>query len=295
MFKQIKYFQSVVRNNSFTIAAEECFISQSAISQQIKALEQELGAELLKRSRRSFTLTPAGEYFYKKSLVLMSDLEAVKKETLRIAGGHDEQSLKIGVVRGFNDKEIQYAAAEFAAGFPDVLVEICYGNHDELYEKLRNNAIDMAINDQRRKFSDEYLNEILAEREYCIEISSKSLISGLDSIEISDLKNIPCILLSNKTQQAAEQNFYTNDMGFKSDIIFFERLEDARMSLVQGKGYMPLEGGEKQILLGDVTKKILLTRDGKPIMRRYCAFAKANNTARYAEDFIRILKKEYEV
>ena len=225
----------------------------------------------------------------------MSDLEAVKKETLRIAGGHDEQSLKIGVVRGFNDKEIQYAAAEFAAGFPDVLVEICYGNHDEQYEKLRNNAIDMAINDQRRKFSDEYLNEILAEREYCIEISSKSLISGLDSIEISDLKNIPCILLSNKTQQAAEQNFYTNDMGFKSDIIFFERLEDARMSLVQGKGYMPLEGGEKQILLGDVTKQILLTRDGKPIMRRYCAFAKANNTARYAEDFIRILKKEYEV
>ena len=43
MLNQIRYFQAVVRRGSFTEAAEECHISQSAISQQIKALEQELG------------------------------------------------------------------------------------------------------------------------------------------------------------------------------------------------------------------------------------------------------------
>lgn len=43
MIKQIRYFQAVVRCKSFTEAAEECFISQSAISQQVQALEQELG------------------------------------------------------------------------------------------------------------------------------------------------------------------------------------------------------------------------------------------------------------
>lgn len=42
MVRQMKYFQSVVRNNSFSKAAEECHISQSAISQQIQALEREL-------------------------------------------------------------------------------------------------------------------------------------------------------------------------------------------------------------------------------------------------------------
>ncbi len=295
MFKQIKYFQSVVRNNSFTDAAEECFISQSAISQQIKVLEQELGVELLKRSKRSFTVTPAGEYFYKKSLVLMSDLETIIKETARIAGNISEESLKIGVLRGFNDKEIQCAVAQFAAEYPDVSVEISYGNHDELYEKLRNNTFDIAINDQRRKFSDEYINEILTEREYCIEISAKSLIAGLDSVETDDLKNIPCILLSNKSQQKNEESFYQNDIGFRSDIIFSERLEDARMMLIQGKGFMPLEGGEKQIQLGDVTKKIKLTRSDKPIMRRYCAFAKVSNDAKHTAEFIEILKNEYEV
>ena len=75
MLRQIKYFQAVVRNNSFSEAAEQCHISQSAISQQIKALETELGFLLLERKNRKFVLTPAGEYFYKKSLVLIADYE----------------------------------------------------------------------------------------------------------------------------------------------------------------------------------------------------------------------------
>lgn len=66
MLKQLKYFQSVVRLNSFSEAAEENFILHSAISQQIQTLERELGFKLLERKNRSFSLTPAGEYFYQK-------------------------------------------------------------------------------------------------------------------------------------------------------------------------------------------------------------------------------------
>ena len=52
LLRQIQYFISVVENDSFTEAAEECFISQSAISQQIKVLETELGVQLLTRQNR---------------------------------------------------------------------------------------------------------------------------------------------------------------------------------------------------------------------------------------------------
>ena len=62
MIRQIRYFQSVVRNNSFSEAAQECHISQSAISQQIQALERELGFNLLERKNRKFVLTPAVNY-----------------------------------------------------------------------------------------------------------------------------------------------------------------------------------------------------------------------------------------
>ncbi|MEE5993867.1 MAG: LysR family transcriptional regulator [Oscillospiraceae bacterium] len=80
MLRQVRYFQSVVRLGSFTLTAEEHFISQSAISQQIKALENELGVKLLERKKRSFTVTEAGEYFYKKSLVLVADYDNLVRE-----------------------------------------------------------------------------------------------------------------------------------------------------------------------------------------------------------------------
>lgn len=75
MLKQIRYFQAVVRCKSFSQAAEECFISQSAISQQIQTLERELGVTLLHRENRKFSLTPAEEHFYQKSLLLTADFE----------------------------------------------------------------------------------------------------------------------------------------------------------------------------------------------------------------------------
>ena len=136
MFKQIKYFQSVVRNNSFTDAAEECFISQSAISQQIKALEDELGVALLERKKRSFTLTPAGEFFYKKSLVLVADYDNIVRELQKVSGKNGE-FLRVGLLKGYSGKEFNSAVSEFTVKFPDVTVEVTHGNHDTLYALIR--------------------------------------------------------------------------------------------------------------------------------------------------------------
>lgn len=88
MIRQIRYFQAIVRNNSFSGAAEECHISQSAVSQQIQALERELGFPLLERRNRKFSLTPAGEHFYRKSLVLIADFERMRQESKRIAAAN---------------------------------------------------------------------------------------------------------------------------------------------------------------------------------------------------------------
>ena len=67
MLRQLKYVQSVVRLNSFSEAAEENFISQSAISQQVQALERELGFPLLVRKNRTFTLTRQENTFTRKA------------------------------------------------------------------------------------------------------------------------------------------------------------------------------------------------------------------------------------
>lgn len=85
LFKQMQYFISIVKNNSFTEAAEENYISQSAISQAIKSLEDELDVKLLERKNRGFTLTNAGEYFYKQSLLMVDEVDRIKQNLLKIS------------------------------------------------------------------------------------------------------------------------------------------------------------------------------------------------------------------
>ena len=63
----MKYFTAVVEYGSFTEAAEQCYISQSAISQQIRALEKELGVELIHREKG-----------------LLEEVDDIRRETVRI-------------------------------------------------------------------------------------------------------------------------------------------------------------------------------------------------------------------
>lgn len=60
---QLKYFVTLAETQSFTKTAEQYYISQTAVTQQIKALEQTLGCSLLDRSTRPASLTPAGSVF----------------------------------------------------------------------------------------------------------------------------------------------------------------------------------------------------------------------------------------
>ena len=77
LLKQMKYFVAIVDTGSFTEAAEKCYISQSAISQQMQILEKELGVKLIHREKRRFSVTPAGEYFYRHSRALLSETENI--------------------------------------------------------------------------------------------------------------------------------------------------------------------------------------------------------------------------
>lgn len=94
LLRQIKYFVTVVDTGSFTEAAEECFISQSAISQQILSLEKELGVQLLVRSTRRFTLTEPGKYLYSHGKKLLGETEKLKNGTIAAAAGQEGKHFK---------------------------------------------------------------------------------------------------------------------------------------------------------------------------------------------------------
>ena len=144
LLKQMKYFITIVDCHSFTEAAEQCFISQSAISQQIKSLEKELGIRLFERNKRQFSLTPAGEYFYRHGKVILDEIEDFKEETIR-RGEDQELNLTIGYPKNFSTSELHQAIVEFNRIYPEVNISVVSGTHEELFELLVQHHIDVKI------------------------------------------------------------------------------------------------------------------------------------------------------
>lgn len=287
--RQIEYLQAVIEKGNFYLAAEQCNVSQSAISQQIKKLEDELGVQLLERHNRTFSLTPAGEHFYRKSLIITSDIRQLVRETKRIADNNNAV-IRIGYYKGYYGNELSEAISIFSEKYPTVDVQIVTGSHEELYYAMENDTLDLALNDQRRAFSDTYNNQILAESRLYIELSSKNPLSRLTHLETDDLKNTPCILVMNQAGQKEEQNYYEKIVRLKGPFLFADNIQEARLKLITGQGYLPVDVIGEQVWFDTAVSRIPLTRSGEPIRKTYCAFWKKDNSGYYIEDFAEILK-----
>lgn len=292
MLRQIQHFQTVIQENSFTEAAEVCHISQSGISQSIKALEAEIGVQLIIRKNRGFMLTPAGEHFYKKSLVLTADLEQLCRETVRI-DRKEAAELHLGVLSTYSGDEFNRAIASFAEKYPTVEISVLGGNHEDLYDALRFGKADLVLNDQRRAFSDEYENLILAETVCFVEMATHNPLAKLSGVSVEELKNTPCILVASPEQQEEEQRFFRDIIGFKGEFLFAESLQAARVMVVSNRGVMPVEGTAQDSYFGAAMKRMPLLRGDMEIKRRYCAFWKKDNSGYYVENFAEILKSMF--
>ena len=290
LFRQMKYFISVVECNSFTEAAEQCYISQSAISQQIRSLEKELGVELIHRENRRFTLTPAGKYFYEQSKGILNEVEDIRRETFRI-GKDKEMELKIGYLRCYSGQELHQAVAEFSRLYPEVSIHIVNGTHEELYDLLRFGGADLVLTDQRRAFSDKYANFQLLKCGCYAELSVRSPLAEQESVTMEELKRQACILISSREQQNIEEDYYKNTLGFGGRFLFAENLEEGRLMVAGNRGFLPVERVGTLPPCGTGVKRLPVMERGQQLKRNYCLFWVKENASYYIEEFAEILRK----
>lgn len=286
----MKYFTAVVDCNSFTEAAEQCYISQSAISQQIRALEKDLGVELIHRENRRFSLTPAGEYFYNQSKGLLEEVEDIRRETIRM-GQDEELQLRIGYLRCYSGQELHQAVAEFSQMYPEVSISIVNGTHEELYDLLRFGGVDLVLNDQRRAFSDKYANYQLLQCGCYAELSVRNRLSSQDSVELEDLKHSACILISSREQQNTEEDYFRNTLGFGGRFLFAESLEEGRLMVAGNRGFLPIESVGTLPPAGTSIRRLPIMQNGQQLRRNYCVFWVKEQTNYYIEEFAELLKK----
>lgn len=294
LLRQMKYFVAVVECNGFTAAAERCYISQSAISQQISSLEEELGVSLLVREGRKISVTPAGEYFYNRSKAIISSVEETRVETIRI-GSDSELRLSIGYLSGYDGSELQNAIVEFSRVYPEVIVSVFRGTHEDLYEALLSGKADLALSDQRRAFSPEAENLILSRAPSYVDIAAASPIAARGDVVTSDeISDIPCIIVSSKSDERVERDYYEKYLHIGRQFLFAASLDEARLMAMGGRGYIAVESVSNSAQ--PPLKRLEVRRpDGSAIERIYCAFWYKKRTNYYIEEFADILRRQYPV
>ena len=121
---QLRYFVSVAEHESFTKAAMNHYVSQTAITQQIHALEESIGAKLFDRNSRPIALTAAGRVFLKEAREILGRVDAAVLRTREATTGL-EGELHLGYTKGYEHSDLPRYLRSFHQEYPNVRLA-CY-------------------------------------------------------------------------------------------------------------------------------------------------------------------------
>ncbi len=141
---QIRYFCAVAKTGSFTRAAEREHVAQPSLSQQVRKLEDELGARLFDRLGRSVRLTSFGEVFLRRAEAILREVGDAKREVEEMAG-LERGRVVVGAIPTIAPYFLPERLAGFALKFPEVRVSVVEEITPVLLERLQEAAIDMAL------------------------------------------------------------------------------------------------------------------------------------------------------
>lgn len=139
---QLKYFVAVAEYNSFTKAANQYYISQTAITQQIHALEVSMQVQLIDRTKRPIALTPAGNVFLHEAKAILERMHTavgkVREASTGLVG-----TLRIGYTKGYERSNLSNTLRSFHLEYPNILITCYRCDTDMLASGLFNNDYDI--------------------------------------------------------------------------------------------------------------------------------------------------------
>ena len=142
--EQLQYFYAISEHKTFSLAALEMNITQSALSKQIAKLEQELGVFLFDRSHRQITLTNEGQQLLKDTKILLKDYEKML-EHLETIKEDKRNTIKIAMLPIFSQYDLAHRLNEFSKNHPHVHLIIDEIEERDLHHKLDYHDYDIYI------------------------------------------------------------------------------------------------------------------------------------------------------
>src|SRR5258706_14621829 len=142
--RQLRAFSILARTGSFTLAARQLFLSQSAVSHSMKALEQEVGCRLLDRMGKKVLLTQAGETLLHHTEIILQEMNTART-ALEQLGKWGRDRRRIGASTTACQYILPAVLREFKEKYPQSLITIEPEDTVDALERLRGNRVDLAI------------------------------------------------------------------------------------------------------------------------------------------------------
>jgi DNA-binding transcriptional LysR family regulator len=140
----LRYFAAVAAEGNLTRAAERLFVSQPALTKQIKQLESQLGMPLFTRSRAGMTLTPAGQALADRTLAVLDGWDQALRET-KAAASRAAQVLRVGFMSSAANEATQQIIAAFARRRPGWRVDMQQAAWSDPTAGLASGDVDAAL------------------------------------------------------------------------------------------------------------------------------------------------------
>ncbi|WP_438290056.1 LysR family transcriptional regulator [Streptomyces sp. HUAS TT7] len=232
-FQQLLYFVAVAETRHFTRAAERVHVSQPSLSQQIKALENELGAELFSRARGNIALTDAGEALLPLARRILADADTARIEVQELAQLRRGR-VRLGATPSLCTGLLPDVLRAFHDRHPGIQLLIEEGGSHDLVRELARGALDLALIVLPLPAGSPALTTIELLQEDLVVVSSPAEAppgSG-SSVRIADLRDAPLVMFRH---------------GYD--------LRELTVAACRAEGFEPaftVEGGEMDAVLGFV-------------------------------------------
>ena len=143
--RHLRYFLAVAETRNFTRAAAQCFVAQSALSQQIARLEKDVGSELFSRTSRSVRLTAAGDLLVPLARRILADVDHAQ-EALDALAGLSRGLLRLGLVQTLaGPLDMVEVMADYHAQHPGIDYHLVNATSTEMAAAVASGGLDLAV------------------------------------------------------------------------------------------------------------------------------------------------------
>ena len=213
LFRQLEYFVALARERHFARAASACYVSQPALSEAIRKLEQELKVPLVRRGQKFEGLTPEGERLVHWARRILADHDALKQEVTALQTGLTGD-LRFGVVPAAATT-VALLTDPFCAAHPLVRVQLETNLRSaEIVERIRRFELDAGILYPDRQDTADLLVTPLYEEQQVLIVGGDLLSGKPDTISWSEALELPLCLLTEgmRGRQIIDDALATQDL-----------------------------------------------------------------------------------